>query len=59
MNIGSKSVCGGFKMWFLSVSGGLLVFSPLNEDINEENYIVFWETEEVQVFAKANIRRLV
>lgn len=59
MNLSSKSASGGFKMWFLSVWGFFVVFSPLNEDINEEDYIVFRETEEVQLFAKANIRRLV
>lgn len=46
-------------MWFLSVWGVFVVPTHPNEDINEEDYIVFRETEEVKFFAKANIRRLV
>lgn len=44
---------------FLPSEGFLYFFFSLNEDINEEDYIVFRETEEIQFSAKTNIRKLV
>lgn len=44
---------------FLPSEGFLYFFFSLNEDINEEDYIVFRETEEIQLSAKTNIRKLV
>lgn len=44
---------------FLPSEGFCIFFFSLNEDINEEDYIVFRETEEIQFSAKTNIRKLV